>query len=116
MTASSWLRFDGADIAVMFGAFCTMLGGVAVALISSRKVSDKIGTPNGRGNVVEMIERSLDQQALLMDGQAAMLAAGAAQDQRLATIEQRLTAGDDHLHGIDRRLDRLEIAHDIEQT
>lgn len=85
---------NGSDIAVIIAAFLAMLGGVAVALINQRKVGDRIGIPNGKGNVVQMLE--------------ALLRGQTEQDQRMARIEERLAAGDTHLRRIDGRLDDLE--------
>ena len=78
-------------------AMITTTGGVIVALIQARKVDrvgEKIGTPNGQGNLVQMAER--------------LLAGQADQDLRLAQIEARLGRGDTRLTEIDRRLSQLD--------
>lgn len=92
---------DGGDKAVIIVALITMVGGVLVAMINNRRVGskagealDRIGVPNGKGNVVQMLET--------------LLAGQTQQDQRMARIEERLNSGDGHLHRIDDRLDRLE--------
>lgn len=73
------------------------VGGVAAAYAANaarRDVLDRIGTPNGQGNVVEMMER--------------LLAGQAGQDNRIARLE-----GNDIQRGIvqsahDERICRLE--------
>ena len=72
------------------------VGGVAAAYAANaaRDVRDRIGTPNGQGNVVEMMER--------------LLAGQAGQDNRIARLE-----GNDIQRGIvqsahDERIRRLE--------
>ena len=81
-------------------AFITMIGGVAVALIQSKKaanesraMSAKIGTPNGKGNVVQMLER-------LIHGQGA-------QDEQLKSINTRLDKGDRRFQHIEGEISEL---------
>ena len=81
-------------------AFITMIGGVAVALIQSKKaatesraVSAKIGNPNGKGNVVQMLER-------LIHGQGA-------QDEQLKSINTRLDKGDRRFQHIEGEISEL---------
>lgn len=81
-------------------ALITTVGGVIVALIQARKtdrIGEKIGTPNGQGNLVQMAEQ--------------LLAGQADQDQRLAAIEARLGRGDTRLIEIDRRLSQIDGGH-----
>ena len=69
---------------------------VVVALIAlvEQRMRKAIGTPNGQGNVVEMLHQLLAGQAI--------------QDGRLVTIEQRLNHGDERFTNIEGRLTSIE--------
>ena len=77
-------------------AIVMALGSVSVALIGlvGIRMRQTIGTPNGQGNVVEMLE-------LLLEGQAG-------QDRRLADIETRQNNAEGRLNHIDDRLRSIE--------
>ena len=77
-------------------AIVMALGSVSVALIGlvGIRMRQTIGTPNGQGNVVEMLE-------LLLEGQAG-------QDRRLADIETRQNNTEGRLNHIDDRLRSIE--------
>lgn len=77
-------------------AIVMALGSVSVALIGlvGIRMHQTIGTPNGQGNVVEMLERLLEDQA--------------GQDRRLADIETRQNNAEGRLNHIDDRLRSIE--------
>ena len=77
-------------------AIVMALGSVSVALIGlvGIRMRQTIGTPNGQGNVVEMLERLLEDQA--------------GQDRRLADIETRQNNAEGRLNHIDDRLRSIE--------
>ena len=77
-------------------AIVMALGSVSVALIGlvGIRMHQTIGTPNGQGNVVEMLERLLEDQA--------------GQDRRLADIETRQNNTEGRLNHIDDRLRSIE--------
>ena len=77
-------------------AIVMALGSVSVALIGlvGIRMRQTIGTPNGQGNVVEMLE-------WLLEGQAG-------QDRRLADIETRQNNAEGRLNHIDDRLRSIE--------
>ena len=77
-------------------AIVMALGSVSVALIGlvGIRMRQMIGTPNGQGNVVEILER-------LLEGQAG-------QDRRLADIETRQNNAERRLNHIDARLRSIE--------
>ena len=77
-------------------AIVMALGSVSVALIGlvGIRMHQTIGTPNGQGNVVEMLERLLEDQA--------------GQDRRLADIETRQNNAEGRLNHIDWRLRSIE--------
>lgn len=77
-------------------AIVMALGSVSVALIGlvGIRMRQTIGTPNGQGNVVEMLE-------WLLEGQAG-------QDRRLADIETRQNNAEGRLNHIDWRLRSIE--------
>jgi len=54
----------------------------ADALESTAGLHERIGTPNGEGNVVQMLTK-------VLEGQATFLAQQAGQDRRLASLEHR---------------------------
>ena len=92
---------DGAwgALAVLGAALVAALGGLAVAIVQARAArlaiheqAQRIGTPNGHGNLVEMMER-------LLSGQTG-------QDSRLAIIESRQV----------RQAERLQAIEDTQQT
>jgi len=61
---------------------------VAVAVDTAQETQDRIGTPNGQGNVVQMLERVLATQAELLGTTAELLGGQAAQDRRIAGVER----------------------------
>lgn len=72
-------------------------GGVAAAYAANaarRDVRDRIGTPNGQGNVVEMMER--------------LLAGQAGQDNRIARLEGNDLQRSIQVTAHDERIRRLE--------
>lgn len=69
---------------VKIATITAVLGPVMLAMVTRREIKSRVGTPNGQGNVVEMLEKLIESQA--------------GQDRRLA----------EH----DRRLARLEARHD----
>ncbi|MEZ5350962.1 MAG: hypothetical protein R2714_17455 [Microthrixaceae bacterium] len=71
-----------------------VIGPTIVALIGLREVKRRVGTPNGQGNVIEMLERILHGQT--------------GQDSRLAQIEVRLNRGDQRFTEIEGRLVKIE--------
>ena len=71
-----------------------VIGPTIVALIGLREVKRRVGTPNGQGNVIEMLDQLLAGQAI--------------QDGRLVTIEQRLNHGDERFTNIEGRLTSIE--------
>ena len=77
-------------------AIVMALGSVSVALIGlvGIRMRQTIGTPNGQGNVVEMLEWLLEDQA--------------GQDRRLADIETRQNNAEGRLNHIDWRLRSIE--------
>ena len=84
---------DGAwaALAALGAALVAALGGLAVAIVQARAAiheqAQRIGTPNGHGNLVEMMER-------LLSGQTG-------QDSRLAVIEARQVRQAERLHAIE---------------
>ena len=70
-----------------------------ISLATKKSTEEKIGTPNGQGNLVQMLESSLRGQALLLEGQTG-------QDERLAVIEARQI----------RQAERLSAIEDTQQT
>lgn len=108
---------EGATVALITVLVSALIGPVAVAYASARakRVETAIGQPNGQGNVVQMLQTVIGQQAQLLDGQTG-------QDARLAVIEGRLGRGDlqlaelggrlsqqgDQLHDLTERVQRIE--------
>ena len=58
---------------------------------AARDVRDRIGTPNGQGNVVEMMERLLAGQAGQDNRIARLEASDAAHDERIRKLENHPT-------------------------
>lgn len=67
-----------------------VIGPTVVALIGLVELRRRVGTPNGQGNLVEMMER-------LLVGQAR-------QDERLADLERQQNRTASHVGRIDRQL------------
>lgn len=57
-------------------AIVALVGTVTTAMVTREQVRHRIGTPNGQGNVIEMLER--------------LLAGQTGQDARLASLEHRV--------------------------
>lgn len=66
-----------------------------IGLAAKKSTEEKIGTPNGHGNLVQMLESALLGQATLLEGQTG-------QDARLAVIEQRQTEQAGRLAQVER--------------
>jgi len=64
------------------------------AVDTAQVTQDRIGTPNGKGNVVEMLEKILNGQT--------------GQDQRLAELERGQSRTHETLQRVDNRLGVLE--------
>jgi len=76
-------------------AIIATTGSIVVALITRQQIRRRVGTPNGRGNLIEMAERSEarlerleDVAGQLVDGQARIVNSQAGQDRRLAVLER----------------------------
>lgn len=77
----------GAVVVASIAALASVVNAL-ISLAAKKSTEDKLGTPNGKGNVVEMLESALRGQALILEGQTG-------QDNRLASIERRLGAVED---------------------
>lgn len=100
------MTFGLAVVAALSDGQWTAIAAVAVALIAAvasvvaaliglatkKSTEDKLGTPNGHGNIVQMMER--------------LLAGQTGQDERLAVIEARQV----------RQAERLSAIEDTQQT
>lgn len=92
----------GSTLADVLIALIGAMGVIGVALVqttrragrAAARTQDAIGTPNGEGNVVQMLER-------LLNGQTA-------QDTRLARLEARHIESSERLQRIESRLVSLE--------
>jgi hypothetical protein len=73
--------------AVVVALITAVLGPFLMALWNRRELKNRVGTPNGNGNVVDMTER--------------LLAMNVVQDERLGRLEARQS-------GVEQRLSRLD--------
>lgn len=83
LTDGQWAAV-GAVVVASIAAVASIITAL-ISLRAKKSTDEKIGTPNGKGNVVEMLESALRGQALILEGQTG-------QDNRLASIERRLGA------------------------
>lgn len=81
----------GAVIVASIAALASIVNAL-ISLATKKSTEDKLGTPNGHGNIVQMMER--------------LLAGQTGQDERLAVIEQRQV----------RQAERLSAIEDTQQT
>ena len=118
---------DAAILGLLGVALSAVVGPVWVARIaaSARQTAettrDRLGVPNGQGNVVQMLHRLLDGQT----GQDARLARIEGRlhrgDERMADLGSRISAHGDQLTDLDQRLRSIEastsaIAHHTDTT
>lgn len=74
----------------------------------ARRIERRLGTPNGAGNVTEMLTSVYHSVGQLLDGQTGQDTRLAKIDTRLAEGELRFAAMEARLDGHDRRLEGIE--------
>lgn len=87
-------------VAVVAGVF-----GLLQNRKTRRSIEDRIGTPNGQGNVIEMQETGLSR---LVQLERIVLRGQSEQDKRIARLEQADVAHDRTLDRHDQRIRALE--------
>lgn len=90
---------EAATVAVVAAVLSAVVGPVWVARIAAsarataEQTQERIGSPNGHGDLVTMMER--------------LLAGQVGQDNRLGRIEHRLSRGDERMGGLGARVSTL---------
>ena len=114
---------EAAAVAVVVAVVSAVIGPLVVAKANERakRIEAALGTPNGHGDIVHMMEKLLHGQT----GQDARLAAIEARmskgDDRMIRLGTRLSTQGDQLDSLSRRVGRIEtscqfIAHHVEET